>query len=154
MKKLEKREWIAVAIAVVIVGYLFIYSQSDLGISAMFGGSRVVQTSSPQVTSQDEVVGTGDVAEAGNKIVINYTVNLLDGTSIDSTVTRGEPIQFVIGTGQVIKGLDQGIVGMRTGGKRLLTIPPELAYGSKDYGPIPGNSTILFDVELLKVEKQ
>ena len=102
---------------------------------------------------QDTVVGEGDEAVSGDKVVVNYTGRLVDGKVFDSSVTRGEPIQFVLGVGQVIKGWDQGVVGMRVGGKRTLSIPPELGYGADDYGPIPGGSTLIFDVELLKVMK-
>jgi FKBP-type peptidyl-prolyl cis-trans isomerase len=105
-----------------------------------------------QVSIQDVVVGGGVAAATGNRVVVHYTGKFIDGNVFDSSVTRGEPFQFVLGAGQVIKGWDEGIVGMRVGGKRILSVPPELGYGANDYGPIPGNSTLIFEVELLKVE--
>lgn len=99
---------------------------------------------------QDEVVGTGAEATAGQVITVNYTGKLQNGTVFDSSIGR-EPFTFTLGIGQVIKGWDQGVQGMKVGGKRLLIIPAPLAYGPNDYGPIPGNSTLIFEVELLKV---
>jgi FKBP-type peptidyl-prolyl cis-trans isomerase len=84
---------------------------------------------------------------------VHYTGKFVDGRVFDSSLTRGEPLQFVLGAGQVIQGWDVGIVGMKVGGKRVLSIPPELGYGAQDYGPIPGGSTLIFEVELLKVER-
>ena len=80
-------------------------------------------------------------------------LSLVDGKVFDTSLARKEPFQFVLGVGQVIKGWDDGIVGMRVGGKRILSVPPELGYGPNDYGPIPGNSTLIFEVELLKVDR-
>ncbi|MFZ2621361.1 MAG: FKBP-type peptidyl-prolyl cis-trans isomerase [Minisyncoccia bacterium] len=108
----------------------------------------------PEVQIEDILTGTGDTAMSGDRITVHYTGRFTDGKVFDSSVTRGEPFQFVLGVGQVIKGWDNGIAGMKVGGKRILTVPPELGYGANDYGPIPGNSTLIFDVELLKVEKQ
>lgn len=99
---------------------------------------------------QDEVVGTGAAAQAGDMVSVNYTGKLSDGTVFDTSVGKA-PFQFTLGAGQVIPGWDQGLVGMQVGGKRLLIIPPELGYGSVDYGPIPANSTLTFEVELLKI---
>ena len=99
---------------------------------------------------QDEVVGTGAEATAGQVITVNYTGKLQNGTVFDSSVGK-QPFTFTLGIGQVIKGWDQGVQGMKVGGKRLLIIPANLAYGQSDYGPIPGNSTLIFEVELLKV---
>ena len=97
-------------------------------------------------------VGTGDIAKDGNRVDVHYTGKLRDGSVFDSSITRGKPFTFIIGKGQVIKGWDQGITGMRVGEKRRLTIPPELGYGSRGAGAsIPPNATLLFDVELLAV---
>ena len=102
---------------------------------------------------QDMVVGTGAVAKAGNVISVHYAGTLANGTPFDSSYTRGTPFEFTLGNGQVIQGWDIGVAGMKIGGKRRLVIPPSLGYGPNDYGPIPGNSTLLFDVELLKIGK-
>jgi FKBP-type peptidyl-prolyl cis-trans isomerase len=99
-------------------------------------------------------VGTGDVASKGKVVSVHYTGRLTDGTKFDSSLDRGRPIEFALGTGRVIKGWDQGIDGMKVGGKRKLTIPPDLAYGARGTpgGPIPPNATLVFDVELVGVK--
>lgn len=103
---------------------------------------------------EDIEVGTGDaVVEAGDDIVIHYHGTLTDGTVFDSSVDRGEPFQTQIGVGQVIQGWDEGVIGMKTGGKRKLTIPPQMAYGEQGVGSIPPNSTLIFEVELVEILK-
>jgi FKBP-type peptidyl-prolyl cis-trans isomerase FkpA len=102
--------------------------------------------------TEDLKVGTGATAEAGKSVSVHYTGTLTDGTKFDSSLDRGKPFQFRLGAGQVIKGWDQGVAGMKVGGKRKLTIPPDLAYGSRGIGTIPANSTLVFEVELLGVQ--
>ncbi len=98
----------------------------------------------------DLKVGDGDIAEAGLTASVHYTGWLTDGTKFDSSVDRGQPFPFRIGAGQVIRGWDEGVKGMRIGGKRKLTIPPDMGYGANGYPPvIPANATLVFDVELL-----
>ncbi|HAY90071.1 MAG TPA: peptidylprolyl isomerase [Rhodobacteraceae bacterium] len=95
--------------------------------------------------------GSGQAAEAGNKVFVHYTGKLEDGSVFDSSVTRGQPFSFTLGAGQVIRGWDQGILGMKVGEKRVLTIPPELGYGAEGAGGvIPPNATLTFEVELLE----
>jgi len=102
----------------------------------------------------DLVVGKGAMPKAGDTISVLYTGRLTDGTVFDSTSSHGnQPFETPIVVGQVIKGWDEGMLTMRVGGKRRLTIPPNLGYGSQAEGPIPANSTLIFDVELLKVTK-
>lgn len=106
---------------------------------------------------EDIKVGTGAEAVSGKKITVNYTGNLEDGTVFDSNVDpkfgHVEPFVFNLGAGQVIQGWDKGFAGMKIGGKRKLTIPPELGYGANGAGGvIPPNATLIFEVELLKVE--
>jgi FKBP-type peptidyl-prolyl cis-trans isomerase len=100
---------------------------------------------------EDLVVGTGAVATNGDVLTVNYVGRLTNGTKFDSSYDRGLPYTFRLGAGQVIRGWDQGLVGMRVGGTRRLTIPPDLAYGSTGSGPIPPNATLIFDVELLSI---
>lgn len=103
---------------------------------------------------EDETVGTGAEAVSGKKITVNYTGTLTDGTKFDSSLNPGRtPFQFTLGAGEVIQGWDQGFAGMKIGGKRKLTIPPELGYGASGAGgAIPPNATLIFEVELLGVE--
>jgi FKBP-type peptidyl-prolyl cis-trans isomerase len=96
--------------------------------------------------------GEGAAPKRGETVTVHYTGWLPDGTKFDSSVDRDEPFAFVLGTGQVIQGWDQGVATMRVGDKTRLTIPPELAYGAEGYpGAIPPNATLIFEVELLSV---
>ena len=103
---------------------------------------------------EDLVIGDGSEAKDYNKVVVNYTGKLEDGSVFDSSLNPGRsPFTFTLGAGSVIKGWDQGLKDMKVGGKRKLTIPPELAYGSNGAGSaVPPNATLIFEVELLEVE--
>jgi FKBP-type peptidyl-prolyl cis-trans isomerase len=101
----------------------------------------------------DIKVGTGATAQAGHHVKVDYTGWLTNGKKFDSSVGTGKPFDFMLGGGQVIKGWDEGVAGMKVGGKRQLRIPPDLAYGEKGYpGAIPANSTLIFDVQLVDVK--
>lgn len=96
--------------------------------------------------------GTGRGAQNGDTVFVHYTGTLENGTKFDSSLDRGKPFSFVLGSGQVIRGWEQGVLGMKVGEKRILTIAPELAYGSRGIGSmIPPNSTLFFEVELLEI---
>ncbi len=121
--------------------------------------SQPVATDSANTTNnmeelkiEDEVIGTGAEATPGKNITVNYSGTLVDGTKFDSSYDRGTPFSFVLGAGRVIQGWEQGFNGMKVGGKRKLTIPASLGYGSADMGVIPPNSTLIFEVELLGVQ--
>jgi len=104
------------------------------------------------LTIEDLVVGTGDAASAGQKVSVHYTGWTIDGKKFDSSKDRGQAFLFSLGRGEVIRGWDEGVAGMKVGGKRKLTIPPDLGYGSRGAGKvIPPNATLLFEVELLAV---
>ena len=101
----------------------------------------------------DIKAGTGAVAQTGHKVKVDYTGWLTNGKKFDSSVGTGHPFEFMLGAGQVIKGWDEGVAGMKVGGKRQLHIPPDLAYGAKGYpGVIPPDSTLVFDVELVSAQ--
>lgn len=102
---------------------------------------------------EDEVVGAGEEAKAGDIVTVHYIGTLTDGTMFDASRNRGdEGFEFVLGAGEVIKGWDLGVAGMKVGGRRMFTIPSELAYGDQAVGGvIPANSTLIFEVELLKI---
>ncbi len=116
------------------------------------GGSSNSPAGPSTVGVVDLVVGTGATAASGNTVTVNYVGRLQDGTQFDSSYDTGRgPFTFRLGAGQVIAGWDQGLVGMRVGGKRRLTIPPSLGYGNQAVGSIPANSTLKFDVELISI---
>ena len=111
-----------------------------------------VTTTADGLQIQDLTVGTGQEAKSGDTVTVNYLGTLTNGTKFDSSYDRNQPFTTQIGVGQVIKGWDEGIVGMKVGGKRKLIIPPSLGYGSQAMGSIPPNSTLIFEVELLDVK--
>ena len=109
---------------------------------ASSGGSLVVQ---------DLVVGAGATAATNDVVTVNYVGTLTNGTKFDSSYDRNQPYTFRLGAGAVIAGWDQGVVGMKVGGKRRLTIPPSLGYGDRAVATIPPNSTLVFEIELLSI---
>ena len=153
MKKLTRNQGIAVFAGIGILVYLF------------FSGPLMNLFKTPNVESQNNqmpttgfsareiTVGEGTIAERGDRLTVHYVGTLPNGQVFDSSRDRNTPITFVLGVGQVIRGWDEGVVGMREGGKRILTIAPDYGYGAESVGPLPANSTLVFEVELLKVEK-
>lgn len=139
-----------VIIVIVILSILF-------GIQLYFNSNSDTQKNNQinnmnELIIKDEVLGNGEEATAGKTITVNYKGYFQNGEVFDSSYERGQPFKFKLGVGQVIQGWDQGFAGMKVGGKRNLTIPPNLGYGMNDYHSIPGGSVLIFDVELLKVE--
>lgn len=130
---------------VMVVGLVLVWGQT--GIPAQ--QEAMVRTSSG-LEYVDLVIGKGQEAKAGDMAVVHYTGWLKDGEKFDSSKDRNEPFQFMLGAGQVIKGWDEGVVGMKIGGTRKLIIPPALGYGARGAGRvIPPNATLTFEVDLL-----
>jgi FKBP-type peptidyl-prolyl cis-trans isomerase len=127
--------------------------KTESGAPAAATGAAAPQNGSGLMIEEVKT-GEGALATKGKMVSVHYTGTLTNGTKFDSSLDRGQPIEFLLGAGQVIKGWDQGIEGMKVGGKRKLTIPPELGYGARGTpgGPIPPNATLVFDVELVAVK--
>lgn len=156
---LNRKEMIGVAISIIIVMLFFmsgtiyewIMNQTN---TASVGNQDVIQNLSNSVAPviQDVVVGKGAEALNGKKLTVWYTGYLSDGKKFDASDDHGGPFEFVLGAGQVIQGWEIGLKGMKVGGRRTILIPPSFGYGDKDWNGIPANSTLIFDVQLLKAE--
>ena len=150
-------------IAIILLGVIgFIFSSNknpqevdNQSIKQEINNNRTQQEEIMEVTELqivDTTVGEGKEAILGKVVSVHYTGTLTDGTKFDSSVDRETPFQFTLGAGQVIQGWDQGVIGMKVGGKRTLTIPSDLAYGPTGRpGTIPPSATLIFDIELLDV---
>ena len=108
-------------------------------------------TTAAELQIEDTVIGNGIAATNNDRLVVNYKGYLEDGTQFDNSYVRGEPFEFDLGQGQVVRGWDNGLWGMKVGGKRRLVIPPQMGYGSNGHGPIPPNSTLIFEIELVEI---
>ncbi len=115
------------------------------------GGGGNAPTGPTSLTIEDLTAGTGATAANGDTVTVHYVGTLLNGAKFDSSYDAGRPFTFRIGAGQVIAGWEQGVPGMKVGGKRRLTIPPSLAYGSQAVGSIPPNSTLRFEIDLVSI---
>jgi FKBP-type peptidyl-prolyl cis-trans isomerase FkpA len=114
-----------------------------------------VVTTKSGLNYEELQVGNGDEAKPGDTVEVHYTGWLKNGTKFDSSKDRGRPFSFALGAGRVIKGWDEGVAGMKVGGKRKLVIPPELGYGTRGAGnSIPPDAQLTFEVELLKINKK
>lgn len=138
--------------ATLIIAVIALAAAVALILSPLIFPSKEGQNTNSELRITDRVVGTGPSPSVGKKVKVHYTGTLENGVKFDSSVDRGQPFQFTIGVGQVIKGWDEGVMTMKVGGKRQLIVPPALGYGSRATGPIPPNSTLYFEVELLGVE--
>jgi FKBP-type peptidyl-prolyl cis-trans isomerase len=153
---MNKNFAIAVLIGIALLG-VFVYFTFGFyqGPTAADPVNKPVKQTVQQATElkiEDTKEGTGQAVKSGDLIVIHYKGTLSDGTTFDSSYDRGEPFETTIGAGQVIEGWDKGIIGLKVGGKRKLTIPPTMGYGDKAAGSIPPNATLIFEVELLEIK--
>ncbi len=163
MKSLSRNEWIAVAAGVVLIAIVF-FAPGLFGLgkpAAQNDGASQPTQEAPTAPAMndtatagivDEVIGTGAEAKAGSSVEVLYVGMFADGKIFDSSALHGgAPLPFTVGQG-VIAGFSQGVTGMKVGGKRKVTIPPNLGYGANDYGPIPGGSTLIFELQLVSVK--
>lgn len=158
-----KSKYIGIIIVVMVAfigvaSFLLDKRQDTPAAENLINTNNVVKTNMGQTKEleiTDEVIGTGEIAKAGDIVTVNYVGSLMNGTVFDASKNHGDTgFSFTLGVGQVIKGWDQGVSGMKVGGKRKLVIPSDLAYGDQAVGGvIPANSDLVFEVELLKVGK-
>lgn len=152
--KLSRNQSIGVFVAIVVTGFILFGGQFlNLFSSNDNSNQANMQQGTTGVKVENIVNGQGILAEKGDLITVDYIGTLTDGKVFDSSIDRKQPFTFQLGVGQVIKGWDEGVLGMRVGGKRRLTIGSDFAYGNQAVGTIPPNSTLVFEVELLKVQK-
>jgi len=163
MKSLSKKEWIGVIAAVVFIVYTMFgqsisnsFRQATEGdnlaaVGAISLNENMTTVDNSGVKKEDVVIGSGAKIMAGQAVTVHYVLKLSDGTVIQDSklVNNNQPFSFVYGAGQLIPGWELGIAGMRVGGKRIITIPPHLGYGPNAVGPIPGNSTLNFEIEVV-----
>lgn len=157
MKTLSKKEWVAVAVAGVFVGYtlfggniMSLFQKNLMNENPLATAATAPATQNNNgVIINDITVGQGAEVKAGELVSVNYILSLSDGTVIQNSKDFGKPFQFTLGAGEVIPGWEMGFAGMKIGGVRTIVVPPNLAYGSNQVGPIPANSTLVFTIELL-----
>jgi len=156
MNKLSKKEWIAVAVAVIFVSYtlfggnimgLFQKNMTNEDVSGAIANSDSFNNNG--VIVSEVLVGQGAEVKIGQVILVHYILSLSDGTVVQNSKDFGQPFKFTLGAGEVIPGWELGFEGMKIGGIRTIVIPPELAYGANQAGPIPPNSTLIFTIELI-----
>ena len=143
-------KYILIVIVALLIGGIWLFSKQPV--------PKITSTSKPmqkftELKIEDTLVGTGAEVKSGDTVVMHYTGTLVDGTKFDSSLDIGRPFETQIGVGRVIKGWDQGVPGMKVGGKRKLYIPSSLAYGERGAGGVIGpNADLIFEVELLNIK--
>lgn len=141
---------IPAAILVIIITVIYFFMQKNINTASLSTANFEIQGMKVEILQQ----GTGDTAKSGDQITVNYIGTLQDGTKFDSSIDRGQPFTFTLGLNSVIRGWELGVVGMKAGEKRKLTIPPQLAYGEQGAGGvIPPNATLIFEIDLLEINQ-
>lgn len=160
MGKLSKREWIAIALSITFIVYVFysgdLMRQFRMSMNAGASMDQNVmnfELDSKEVVVNDLIIGDGEETAFGDTLTVHYILALVDGTIIENSKNFGMPLTFTLGVDRLIEGWEQGVVGMKKGGIRTLIIPSHLAYGSVEMGPIPANSTLIFTIELVDIAK-
>lgn len=148
---MTRNKWIAVVVGIALVAF-FLYGNVIMN---LFRSPNPIEVKEQNgVIVEDLIEGQGEAAAVGDSVTVHYVGTLQSGQVFDSSRDRNQPFTLTLGRGEVIRGWDEGLVGMREGGTRRLIISPEYGYGPNNYGPIPGNSTLIFEVELQDVTKQ
>jgi peptidylprolyl isomerase/FKBP-type peptidyl-prolyl cis-trans isomerase FkpA len=159
MRKLSKSEWVATVLAIVFVAYT-LFGGSIMGLfkknSMNENSTAAINTTTnnngvSSVIINDITVGNGKEVKNGDLVSVHYILSLSDGTVLQNSKDFGAPFKFTLGAGEVIPGWEQGFAGIKVGGVRTIIIPPELAYGANQAGPIPPNSTLIFTIEVVDV---
>ncbi|MEK7669549.1 MAG: FKBP-type peptidyl-prolyl cis-trans isomerase [Patescibacteria group bacterium] len=158
MKTLSKKEWIAIAVAVIFVSYtlfggniMSLFQKNILSEDATASAINSNSFNNNGVVINDVLIGQGVEVKAGQLVSVHYILSLSDGAVVQNSKDFGQPFKFILGAGDVIPGWELGFAGMKVGGVRTIVIPPELAYGANQAGPIPPNSTLIFTIELVEV---
>jgi FKBP-type peptidyl-prolyl cis-trans isomerase len=159
---MTKNTWVAVAVSIGVVGF-FLFGGTVVNLFTSIDNNQTASINTMnndnnenqlnELIVQDELVGEGEEAVNGSLVSVNYVGMFENGQKFDASADHGKPFEFVLGQGNVIKGWDTGVLGMKVGGKRILVVPPGMGYGNQQVGPIPPNSTLIFQVELLSVQK-
>lgn len=156
----NKSVWVSLVVIIVAVLVIYFIVKSNNRVEVVEDINSINQEQVADDSTNEQPVNTQEnmekISKKGDVLVMNYTGRLIDGTVFDSNVDpkfgHVTPFRFMLGAGQVIAGWDEGLIGMKVGEKKTLTIPPEKGYGSRAVGPIPANSTLIFEVELVGIE--
>ena len=154
---MNRNQWIGVFVGLGVLSYL-LFSDSIMGVFNPSSEDLVADVSQAEIAHagvvvEEEVVGGGELVAPGDILTVHYIGTFEDGQVFDSSLDRNTPFSFTLGVGQVIRGWDEGLLGMRVGGKRMLKITPDYAYGEQGVGSVPPNTNLIFEVEVLDAQK-
>ena len=155
---MKNKQTIAVIVGIIVVSSFFIIGNRFYPFGNSSGsnetGDVLNDSGNPQnsVALQDLTVGQGKTVEKTNTVVVHYVGFLANGSKFDDSKARGAPFEVALGQGLLIRGFEEGVLGMKVGGVRRITVPPELGYGNQAVGPIPANSTLVFEVEVIEIK--